>query len=65
MNAGGGTRMPLLDVAFHLLDSIRSPQDFTLILHLSKRPDVENFYNGAKSAMNRFPTSASIINAQK
>jgi len=65
MNAGSATRMPLLDVAFHLLDSVRSPQDFTLILHLSERPDVENFYNGAKSAMNRFPTSASLINCQR
>ena len=61
MNANGSTRMPLLDVAFHLMDSARSPQDFTLILHLCNAPDVESFYAGAKSAMNRFPTSASCI----
>ena len=54
--------MPLLDVAFHLMDSARSPQDFTLILHLRDAPDVDSFYAGAKSAMNRFPTSASCIN---
>lgn len=61
MNSNGSTRMPLLDVAFHLMDSARSPQDFTLILHLCNAPDVESFYTGAKSAMNRFPTSASCI----
>ena len=61
MNANGSMRMPLLDVAFHLMDSARSPQDFTLILHLLDSPDVDHFYAGAKSAMNRFPTSASCI----
>ena len=61
MNANGSMRMPLLDVAFHLMDSARSPQDFTLILHLCDAPEVDHFYAGAKSAMNRFPTSASCI----
>ncbi|HJS23027.1 MAG TPA: hypothetical protein VJ751_01570, partial [Pyrinomonadaceae bacterium] len=50
--------MPLLDRAFYLLDSARSPQDFTLILDLNYAPAVDRFYAGAKSAMNRFPTSA-------
>ena len=51
-------RMPLLDRAFDLLDSARSPQDFALILHLNDAPEVDRFYTGAKSAMNRFPVSA-------
>ena len=57
-------RMSLLDRAFYLLDSARSPQDFTLVLHLNEAPDVERFYTGAKSAMNRFPTSACCIDKQ-
>ena len=57
-------RMPLLDVAFYLMDSARSPQDFTLIFHFSDAPGVDNFHAGAKSAMNRFPTSASCIDGQ-
>jgi hypothetical protein len=65
MNVNGAMRMPLLDVAFHLMDTARSPQDFTLILHLRDSPDVDSFYTGAKSAMNRFPVSASCINGQK
>ena len=54
-------RMPLLDRAFYLLDSPHSPQDFTLILHLNGAPDVDRFYAGAKSAMNRFPVSACCV----
>ena len=61
MNANGYKPMPLLDVAFHLMDSARSPQDFTLILQILDPPEVDHFYAGAKSAMNRFPTSASCI----
>jgi hypothetical protein len=57
--------MPLLDRAFDLLDSARSPQDFTLILHLSDAPEVDRFYAGAKSAMNRFPTSACCVDGQE
>jgi hypothetical protein len=64
MNVNGSMRMPLLDVAFQLMDSARSPQDFTLILHLRDAPDVDSFYEGAKSAMNRFPTSASFIDGR-
>jgi hypothetical protein len=58
-------KMPLLDVAFHLMDSTRAPQDFTLILHLREPPDVDSFYAGAKSAMNRFPTSACNIKGRQ
>jgi len=54
-------RMPLLDRAFYLLDSERSPQDFTLILNVHDLPDVEHLYAGAKSAMNRFPISACSV----
>src|SRR6185503_1373178 len=54
-------RMPLLDVAFQLMDSARSPQDFSLILHFRDAPDLDALYAGARSAMNRFPTSASCI----
>jgi hypothetical protein len=57
-------RMPLLDRAFHVLDSARSPQDFTLILHLNGAPEVDRIYAGAKSAMNRFPASACCIDGQ-
>ena len=54
-------RLSLLDRAFYLLDGARSPQDFTLILDLRDVPDVELFCAGARSAMNRFPTSACRI----
>lgn len=57
-------RMPLLDRAFYLLDCARSPQDFTLILHLNDAPEADHFYAGAKSAMNRFPTSACCVDGQ-
>lgn len=53
--------LSLLDRAFHLLDDARSPQDFTLIFDLCDVPDGERFYAGARSAMNRFPTSACCI----
>jgi len=48
----------LLDRVFYLLDSARSPQDFTVIFDLRDAPDVERLNAGARSAMNRFPTSA-------
>ena len=54
-------RLSLLDRAFYLLDGARSPQDFTLILDLRDVPDVDRFYDGARSAMNRFPTSACSV----
>ncbi len=65
MNAGNSMRMPLLDTAFYLLDGDRSPQDFSLIFHFSNPPDVERFYAGAKSAMNHFPASASVVEGKK
>ena len=57
-------RMTLLDRAFYLLDSARSPQDFTLILHLGDALEVDRYYAGAKSAMNRFPISACCVDGQ-
>jgi hypothetical protein len=51
MSANGAMKMPLLDVAFRLLDTARSPQDFTLILHLRDPSPIDSFYAGAKSAM--------------
>lgn len=61
MNTSAAIRMPLLDRAFYLLDSARSPQDFTLILDVNDLPDVDGVYAGAKSAMNRFPTTACSV----
>ena len=54
-------RMSLLDRALYLLDSARSPQDFTLIFDLRDAPEVERFYAGAQSAMSRFPVSACCV----
>jgi hypothetical protein len=53
--------MPLLDRAFYLLDSARSPQDFTIILDLRDTPEVDRLHAGARSAMNRFPISACSV----
>ena len=58
-------RMSLLDVAFYLLDSAHSPQDFTLILHLRDLPDIDALRAGAQSALNRFPHSGCYIERQK
>jgi len=58
-------RMPLLDVAFYLLDSAHSPQDFTLILHFTDPPSVDGLRAGAQSALNRFPVSGCTIERRK
>src|SRR5215212_1122933 len=65
MNANAEMRMPLLDVAFYLLDTDYSPQDFTLIFHLRNPPRVDRLQAGATSAMNRFPKSGSRIERNK
>src|SRR5215210_5002600 len=65
MNASTEMRMPLLDVAFYLLDSDYSPQDFTLIFHLRNPPPVDRLQAGATSAMHRFPKSGSRIERNK
>src|SRR5215213_472593 len=54
-------KLSLLDRAFYLLDGARSPQDFTIILDLRDVPEVDRLYDGARSAMNRFPTSACSV----
>ena len=64
MTARVAMRMPLLDVAFQLMDSVRSPQDFSLILHFRDQPNLDELYAGARSAMNRFPISASCISGR-
>src|SRR5256885_7182367 len=58
-------RMPLLDMAFYLLDSAHSPQDFTLILHFKDPPSADGLRAGAQSALNRFPVSGCCIERQK
>ena len=54
-------KLSLLDYAFDLLDSSDSPQDFTLVLHLSKPLTLDDLRAGANSAMKRYPTSGSTI----
>jgi hypothetical protein len=54
-------KLSLLDYAFDLLDSSESPQDFTLILHLSNPPSLDQLRAGANSAMKRYPVSGSTI----
>src|SRR5688500_1153709 len=49
-----GQKTALLDRAFELLDSPRSPQDFTIILHLNEPLDAESFVAGAMSARERY-----------
>ena len=52
-------KLTVLDVAFKLLDGERSPQDFTLILHFDKPPDVAALRAGAKSAREHYLTTGS------
>ena len=54
-------KLTLLDRAFTLLDDVRSPQDFTIILHLRDPPDVDRLRAGARSARERYRTSGSRI----
>lgn len=55
-----GQKTALLDRAFELLDSPRSPQDFTLILHFREPPTVGGLQAGAKSARERYRTGCEI-----
>lgn len=57
MTASPHAKLSVLDYAFSLLDSAESPQDFTIILHLSDPPSLENLRAGAASATNRYPQS--------
>lgn len=55
------SRSPLstLDVVSWVMDRPDRPLDFTLILHSSQIPDAEALRAGARSAMNRYPVTAS------
>lgn len=50
----------VLDRAFELLDDVRSPQDFTIILHFGKALDPERLAAGAKSAYEFYRTQISV-----
>jgi len=50
----------VLDRAFQLLDDVRSPQDFTIILHFNKPLDGEKLTAAAKSAGECYHTRISI-----
>lgn len=54
-----GQRSTLLDCAFKLLDDVRSPQDFTLILYFRNPPPLAALEAGARSAREHYPTSGS------
>ena len=56
-------RCPLstLDVVSWVMDRPERPLDFTLILHSSRFPDAEALCAGARSALNRYPVTASTI----
>ena len=51
----------VLDRAFELLDDVRSPQDFTLILHFHEPPNSEGLQAGAKSAAEYFGIGGEFI----
>lgn len=53
-------RRTVLDRAFELLDDVRSPQDFTIILHFNKPLDAERLTAGAKSASECYQTNFKI-----
>jgi hypothetical protein len=55
------TKLSVLDYAFSLLDSAESPQDFTIILHLSNPPSIDDLRTGASSATNRYPLTGCRI----
>jgi hypothetical protein len=56
-------RCPLstLDVVSWVMDRPERPLDFTLILHSPRLPDAEALRAGARSALNRYPVTASTI----
>lgn len=54
-------KLTLLDRAFTLLDDVRSPQDFTIILHFRDPPDVDRLRAGARSAREHYRTSGSRL----
>ena len=65
MSATSAMRMSLLDMAFYLLDSADSPQDFTLILHFRDPPNIDALRAGAHSGLKRFPVSGCSIEGKR
>jgi len=53
-------KLTLLDRAFQLLDSARSPQDFTIILHFDEPPDGDRLAAGALNACRHFGVAANL-----
>lgn len=54
-------KLTLLDCAFKLLDDVRSPQDFTIILHFRDPPCIDRLRAGAQSAREHYKTTGSRI----
>jgi len=58
-------KLSTLDLIFSVMDSRRSPLDFTLSLQLKKSPGLVALRAGAISARNRYPTTGSYINKKQ
>ncbi len=54
-----------LDLIFSVMDSPRSPLDFTLLLQLKESPGLVALRAGAISARNRYPTTGSYIDKKQ
>jgi hypothetical protein len=57
-------KLSTLDYAFVLLDDA-APQDFCLALDLAQPPSIDSLRAGARSAMNRFPTSGCFLSKRR
>lgn len=58
-------RLSTLDLVFSVMDSPRSPLDFTVIFHLNTAPDIDAFRSGARSARNLYPQTGSYVDKQR
>jgi hypothetical protein len=58
-------KLSTLDLIFSVMDSSRSPLDFTLVLQLKKSPGLPALRAGAISARNRYPTTGSYIDKKQ
>jgi hypothetical protein len=58
-------KLSTLDLIFSVMDSPRSPLDFTLVLQLKKSPSLVDLRAGAISARNRYPTTGSYIDKKQ
>ncbi|MGH9967763.1 MAG: hypothetical protein ACREBG_07985 [Pyrinomonadaceae bacterium] len=61
-NAG---RLSTLDLVFSVMDSQRSPLDFTVIFHLKGTLGIEALRTGARSARNLYPQTGSYVDKQR